>query len=145
MGVNTTTDAKHSSDSEKGSVQSSWRDRLPSPQDLNFDIDKYLNRVVPQNQAKRLPLPVARWLGYRPQPVQEVGNLLIAAWACVGAIIGLLVVGAVYKYSNAIAELDPPVIFASLVSSPFQLGDRHLQPFRYLTLTNSPLRVLLPS
>lgn len=108
-------DAKHS-ESEKSSSDRSWRDRLPSAQDLHFDIDKYLNRIVPQNQAKKLPLPVARWLGYRPQPVQEVGNLLIAAWACLGAIIGLLVVGAVYKYSPAIAELDPPVIFASLVS-----------------------------
>lgn len=89
--------------------------RLPRPQDVRFDIDECINPIVPPSQLYRLPKPISRFLGYRETPSPEVGNILIAFWALLGAFLGLLTVGAVFHYSDRILQYHTPVIFASLV------------------------------
>ncbi|KAK7520951.1 HPP family protein [Phyllosticta citriasiana] len=88
--------------------------KLPRPQDVHFDIDDYLNRFIPRNRISRLPKPLARFLGYREFGIPQVGNILIASWAFVGAFLGLVVITAVYKFSPVIQRVHPPVIVASL-------------------------------
>jgi len=89
--------------------------RLPRSQDVDFDIDVFLNRFIPPSQLYRLPRPISRFLGHRHRPNPEVGSILVAFWALVGAFCGLLVVGALFRYSDQILKYHPPVIFASLV------------------------------
>ncbi|KAF4543525.1 Hpp family protein [Lasiodiplodia theobromae] len=88
--------------------------KLPAAKDVHFDIDQYLNRIVPHNRISRLPKPVSRFLGYRDEPAAPIGNIIQATWALVGAFCGLTVVTAVYKFGPGIAKYNPPVIVASL-------------------------------
>lgn len=89
--------------------------KLPAAKDVHFDIDQYLNRIVPHNRISRLPKPLSRFLGYREKPAAPIGNIIQATWALVGAFCGLTVVTAVYKFGPGIAKYNPPVIVASLV------------------------------
>jgi len=98
--------------------------KVPPAQAFHFDIDKYLNPYVPRNPVSRLPIPLARLLGHRQNPVKEPGNLLVCWWSFIGAFIGILVVGAVFKYSSAIQALNPPVIVGSLVRPHIPLSLR---------------------
>lgn len=86
--------------------------------DLHVDIDRYLNKVIPPSAVHRLPRPINRFLGHRKTPKPDVGNVLIAFWALVGTFCGLVVVGAVFRYSPWIREHHPPVLIASLVYCP---------------------------
>ena len=91
----------------------SWK--LPRAQDIHFDIDDYLNRLVFPSQLHRLPKPLSWFLGYREKSAPEVGNVLIAIWALVGTFCGIMFVGAVFDYSDRIKSYHGPVVFASLV------------------------------
>jgi len=93
--------------------------RIPVAKEIHLDIDHYLDRFIPSNPIHRFPRPVARFLGHRDIPAPEIGNVLIALWALVGAFFGLLVVGATFKYSGLLQSYHPPVLFASLVSLYF--------------------------
>jgi hypothetical protein len=83
--------------------------------DIHFDVDEYLNPYLPSNPIKRLPKPIARFLGYRKEPAAPIGNILVSLWALVGAFLGLLVVSTTYKFSGELQTWHPPVLFASLV------------------------------
>jgi hypothetical protein len=87
-------------------------------EEVHFDIDEYLNRIIPPSQLHRLPRPISRFLGFRKNPKPDVGNVLIAFWALIGAFGGLVLVAAIFKYSPVIREYNPPVVFASLVCPP---------------------------
>jgi hypothetical protein len=89
--------------------------KLPVAENIHFDIDKYLNRVIPRSPLYRLPGWFSRFLGYRQKPAPDVGNILVAIWSFLGALYGLILVGAVLRYSPSIRSLEPPVLFASLV------------------------------
>ncbi|KAF2143035.1 uncharacterized protein K452DRAFT_269719 [Aplosporella prunicola CBS 121167] len=86
----------------------------PKVRELNFDIDRYLNRVIPRSQLYRLPKQISFLLGHRTSVRQEVGNVLVSIWALVGAFCGLTVVSSVFRYSSVIQEHNPPVLVASL-------------------------------
>lgn len=89
--------------------------KLPRAQEIDFDLDRYINRYLPQSQLHRLPWPISRFLGYRRVPQPEVGNLLVCAWAFVGAFSGLILVMGVFKSSETIQAHHPPLVVASLV------------------------------
>jgi hypothetical protein len=89
--------------------------RVPAAKDLHFDVDDYLNRFVPPSQLHRIPKPIARFLGYRKSPAKDIGNVVVALWSLLGAFLGLLVVGAAFRYSVVLQSYHPPVLFASLV------------------------------
>ncbi|KAI1187094.1 HPP family-domain-containing protein [Nemania serpens] len=58
---------------------------------LNFNIDKYLNPLIPSPPWQTIPYPVSYLLGYRKTPPErKCGNLLVTSRALVG-IFGSLV------------------------------------------------------
>jgi hypothetical protein len=82
----------------------------------HLDIDRYLNRVIPASPLHRLPTPVSRFLGYRKEQKQDVGNVLGAFWSLLGAFCGLAVVAAVFNNTESIQRHAPPAFIASFVS-----------------------------
>src|SRR5690242_13835754 len=82
----------------------------------HLDIDRYLNRVIPASPLHKLPTPVSRFLGYRKEQQQDVGNILGAFWSLIGAFCGLAVVAAVFNNTESIQQHAPPALIASFVS-----------------------------
>jgi ABC-type polysaccharide/polyol phosphate export permease len=85
----------------------------------NIDIDRYANQIVLPSQLHRLPIWVSRFLGYRQEQKQDVGNVLGAVWSFLGAFCGLAVVAAVFNHTRAIQMHHPPALIASYVSTPY--------------------------
>ncbi|KAJ8116761.1 hypothetical protein OPT61_g1896 [Boeremia exigua] len=83
----------------------------------HLDIDRYLNRIVPASRLHKLPTPISRFLGYRKQQKQDVGNILGAFWSIVGAFCGLAVVAAVFNNTRSIQQHAPPAFIASFGAS----------------------------
>ena len=81
----------------------------------NFDIDRYLNPFIPPNQSKKLPKPVAHFLGHRPAPQKDVGNMLLSFWSCVGGFISIILMESIFMIPG-IKGLNPPLMIASFVS-----------------------------
>ncbi|KAH8702453.1 HPP family protein [Talaromyces proteolyticus] len=86
---------------------------LSDPAAWNFDIDRWLNPIVPPPPWKWLPYPVSYVLGYRKKPMKPVGNLIITAWAFVGIFAGLIVIEVVSKHVAAFQSHQAPIIIAS--------------------------------
>ena len=84
---------------------------------LDFDIDRYLNPWIPHNRLDRLPKPISHFLGYRSKPSKEPASWIQWIWTFVATFLGILLVGAVYKYAPGITAHHPPVIVASLGAS----------------------------
>lgn len=82
----------------------------------HLDIDRYLNRIVPASPLHKLPTPMSRFLGYRKEHRQDVGNVLGAFWSFIGAFCGLAVVAAVFNNTGSIQQHAPPALIASFVS-----------------------------
>ena len=91
---------------------------VPRAEDIHFDIDDYLNKIIPPSPLHRLPRPISKFLGYRKDEKPDVGNVVVAFWALTGAFCGLVLVASVMRYSPLIQKYDPPVLFASLVRCP---------------------------
>jgi len=81
-----------------------------------FDIDHYLNRIIPPSPLPNLPYPIAHWFGYRKIPPKDVGNIIAAFFAFVGAFAGLLTVAGLFDYTG-IRHLGGPVLIASFGAS----------------------------
>ncbi|XP_014553738.1 hypothetical protein COCVIDRAFT_106836 [Bipolaris victoriae FI3] len=90
---------------------------LSRAREWDFDIDRYLNRVVVPSPLHRLPAPVSRFLGYRKETRQDVGNVLGAFWSLVGAFCGLAVVAGVFNNTGSIQWHHPPALIASFGAS----------------------------
>ena len=90
---------------------------LSKAEKWNLDIDKYLNHIVPPSPLHHLPNPLSRFLGYRKEQKQDVGNILGAVWSLLGAFCGLAVIAAVFNNTAPIQAHSPPVFIASFVSS----------------------------
>ncbi len=89
---------------------------LKKTESWHLDIDRYLNRIVPASPLHKLPTPMSRFLGYRKEQRQDVGNVLGAFWSFVGAFCGLAVVAAVFNNTGSIQQHAPPALIASFVS-----------------------------
>ncbi|KAL6706720.1 DNA repair protein rad16 [Coniothyrium glycines] len=81
------------------------------------DVDRRLNRVIPASPLHRLPTSLSRWLGYREEKKQDVGNVLGAVWSLIGAFCGLAVVAGVFGNTGSIQMRQPPVLIASFGAS----------------------------
>ncbi|KAK0512939.1 hypothetical protein JMJ35_004956 [Cladonia borealis] len=79
---------------------------------FSVDIDRHLNAYIPSNFVHRLPKPIARFLGYRDGPRQDIGNVLIAGWAFLGAFVGIITIEAVFMIP-AIHDHGVPIVIAS--------------------------------
>ena len=82
----------------------------------DLDIDHWLNAFVPRNHLSKLPRPVSRFLGHRDRPHAEIGNVLVACWACVGAFTGVILIEAVLMIPK-IHDHGVPIVIASFVWS----------------------------
>ena len=84
--------------------------------DWNVDVDRWLNKFIPRNRLSKLPAPVAHFLGHRNGPYKELGNVLIAWWAFIGAFTGVIIIKAVLMIPE-IHNRGVPVVIASFVGS----------------------------
>lgn len=83
----------------------------------HFDIDTYLNRIVPAPPWHWVPRPISHFLGYRGyRPPRPTGNLVIAFWALVGAFCGVSVVMSVTMRVPSFQHHHAPSVIASMVS-----------------------------
>lgn len=85
---------------------------------LNFDIDHYINPLIPYNRLHLLPKPITWFLGYRENNRKAIGSLVVVWWSFIGAFIGMLVVEAVYM-THGLQSDGAPIVIASLVSCSF--------------------------
>ena len=96
--------------------------KVPSLWQLDFDVDEYLNRFVPQSRLYRLPQSLSWFLGYRRRSHQQPGSVLIWLWSFVGAFAGILLIAGVIKSSPALQSHGSVLIIGSFVSQPIGLG-----------------------
>lgn len=89
---------------------------------FNFDIDRYLNRIVPRPRLYALPYPVARFLGYRRSPdSRKIKDATAWGWAFLGAFVGVIAVEQTFLHiGGRLGELGVPMIVGSFVSGSFE-------------------------
>lgn len=85
---------------------------IPPAKAWNFDVDKYLNPLVPPSRLHLLPLPLSRFLGYRRKATQPLGNLVVAFWSLIGGVAGTCVLAGFFM-SPFITERGGPIIVGS--------------------------------
>ncbi|KAI9053776.1 hypothetical protein LZ554_002725 [Drepanopeziza brunnea f. sp. 'monogermtubi'] len=79
----------------------------------SFDIDRYLNHLIPRSRISHLPKPISWFLGHRSTPQKPIGNILIWFWAFIGAFASILVIEAVFQ-SPQLKSDGAPIVIASL-------------------------------
>jgi len=85
---------------------------FPPAAKWQFDIDKYIDPLVPRNRLDRLPNTVSHFLGYRDAPREPIGNIPIALWSFIGAFAGTAALSALFM-SKWIADQGAPIIIGS--------------------------------
>lgn len=85
---------------------------VPEVKDWHIDVDKYLKPYVPRNLIYRLPRPLSHFLGHRDRPRTEIGNVLVAGWALLGAFVGVAVIEAAFM-APAITHHGVPLLIGS--------------------------------
>lgn len=80
-----------------------------------WDIDIYLNQVIPRSRLYLLPQPISRFLGYRPpQSIKPQSHpLVIWAWCFIGAFLGVALIEGVYLHLPTLDNKHVPVVIAS--------------------------------
>ncbi|KAL9098896.1 MAG: hypothetical protein Q9163_005523 [Psora crenata] len=86
--------------------------RVPNASAWQFHIDDYLQRIAPPNFTHTLPRPLSHFLGYREGPQGEIGNILVAFWACLGAFVAIILIEAVFMIPE-VRHHGPPLLIAS--------------------------------
>ena len=81
---------------------------------MNFDVDRYINRIIPASRLYILPKPISWFLGHREKPAKQIGNIVVWFWAFIGAFVGILVIEAVFR-TETLKSDGAPIIIASLV------------------------------
>ncbi|KAK4093032.1 hypothetical protein Purlil1_2957 [Purpureocillium lilacinum] len=79
----------------------------------NFDIDRYLNPLVPSPPWRHLPYPVAYWFGYRKGKPREMGNLVPIFWAFIGVFGAILLIEGVSRHVPSFEHKGVPMIVGS--------------------------------
>ena len=82
----------------------------------HFDIDTFINPLIPAPPWHWVPRPMAHFLGYRgDQPPRPLGNLVIAFWALIGVFCSISVVTSVTMRVPSFQHHNAPVVIASMV------------------------------
>ncbi|KAJ5241418.1 uncharacterized protein N7469_003009 [Penicillium citrinum] len=79
----------------------------------NFDIDRFLNPLIPAPRWNLIPQPIAHFLGYRSTAPRPLGNILAAFWSLVGAFCGVALVASVSKRVPSFEDRNAPAIIGS--------------------------------
>lgn len=92
---------------------------IKDPRQWSFDVDLYVNRLVPQPPWRHIPYPVARFMGYRHEgdKPREAGNLAPILWAFIGIFCSLALIEGVGMHIPEFAARSAPLIVGSFVSS----------------------------
>jgi len=89
-----------------------------APSTWHFDLDRYLNPLLPEPPFKWLPYPASRFLGHRKGRQAPLGNIVIIFWSFVGIFASISVIELVGREIPAFVEHGSPIIVGSFVSSP---------------------------
>jgi hypothetical protein len=84
---------------------------------FNFDIDRYLNPLIPHSRLSALPRPISHFLGYRKNPQKEPPVALQWVLMFIATVGGLCLVGGLFNTAYGITKWHPPVMIASLGAS----------------------------
>lgn len=79
----------------------------------SFDIDHYLNKVVPPPPWPYLPYPVAHFLGYRRHQTHNIGTLAPIFWAFIGIWCSLSIIQVVDLHIPEFEARGVPIIIGS--------------------------------
>ena len=82
----------------------------------NFDVDRYLNHIVPPPPWRHLPYPVAWFFGYRKGKPNDIGNLRPIFWAFIGIFCAILIIEVVSLHVPSFQDHNAPLIVGSFVS-----------------------------
>ncbi|KAI1075007.1 HPP family protein [Whalleya microplaca] len=86
---------------------------MPSIRSLtqwDFDIDKYLNRLIPPPPWQWIPYPVAYILGHRNGSIKEHGNILSIIWGFIGVFCSLVLIQVISHQIPYIAAHGPLIV-----------------------------------
>ncbi|KAK3400794.1 HPP family-domain-containing protein [Sordaria brevicollis] len=87
------------------------------PTTWHFNIDTYLNPLIPASILPHFPYPIAYFLGYRDPKQQQKrpppGNVAVIFFAFVGIFVTLTVIGAVGRYYESFVSRGVPVVVGS--------------------------------
>lgn len=85
-----------------------------------FDIDNYLNRIVPRSRLYILPKPVSHWFGFRAPTEGEpkaasppTSVLLVWLFSFLGAFIGISIIENVFQNLPQLGGHSVPIVIAS--------------------------------
>lgn len=81
----------------------------------NFDIDYYLQPIIPSLPRHRLPGFISRFLGYRREKPAETGNLMPIFWAFISIFAAILVLEVTVAHVPSFESHNAPMIVASFV------------------------------
>lgn len=82
---------------------------------LDFDLDDYLNPLIPRPWLHRLPRWMSWWLGYRATLPRHVPTVFVWGWTFIGCFCGVSVVEAVMEKSSYFVSRQVPNIVGSFV------------------------------
>lgn len=89
------------------------------PRNWNFDIDRYVNHIMPPPPWRYIPYPVARFFGYRTEndKPKGTGNLMPVFYAFIGIFCGISLIEGVSMHIPSFHSHGAPIIVGSFVSS----------------------------
>ncbi|RMY67458.1 hypothetical protein D0864_11579 [Hortaea werneckii] len=80
----------------------------PAESILNFDVDTYLNPIIPPSQLHRIPKTISHFLGHRNHQPSEPPHLISYTLAYLATVTGLCLVGGVYNHAPGVTKWQPP-------------------------------------
>lgn len=90
----------------------------------NFDIDRYLNPLVPPPPWRFLPYRLAWWFGYRKEKPVDIGSLRVTFWAFVGSFCAIVIIQLVDLHLPSFVHHHVPIIVGSFVSRRLEPSER---------------------
>ncbi|KAF4446734.1 hypothetical protein F53441_9668 [Fusarium austroafricanum] len=88
---------------------------MPSfkPTTWTFDIDRYLNPIIPSPPWQHIPYPIAYVFGYRRQKPRSLGTIVPVIWAFIGIFIALSIIELASERIPSFVERGAPIIVGS--------------------------------
>ncbi|KAI0540827.1 HPP family-domain-containing protein [Xylaria digitata] len=78
---------------------------------LDFNIDKYVDRIIPAPPWQAVPYPVSYFFGYRKHPSdKKLGNILLAVRALLGIFVSILFIQLISHQIPWVATDGPRVV-----------------------------------
>ena len=76
----------------------------------NFDIDDYIDRILPSPWLHHLPRFISHFLGYREHKHEEPPDVLIWLWTWIGVFCGVATIEAVFRSSYFMSHGVPAIV-----------------------------------